>query len=178
VGFAFIGILGLALSGFMMSRAIPRMLYEAQGPRPFTEDELRKLRDEPPEGLIAYDPPSLIDTGITKKSNQTVVARYMLAQVGRRWVFVRAPLYHSGNHLIGYLHVMDPTDSFHLDGLSLLDYSALEQVMKKFPDRPIAVYYFEVTGDRRIEWVKVVISVVFFLLCVWFVVAGGIFGRI
>jgi hypothetical protein len=49
--------------------------------------------------------------------------------------------------------------------------------MNKFPDRPLAPYYFEVTGGRRTGWVNVVIFGVMFLGGVLFVVVGGLFGR-
>jgi hypothetical protein len=177
VTLAIIGTALGTLSGFGLAQALPKMLSEEQGPRPFTEDELLKLGDAPPEGLIAYDSPSLIDTGVTKDKQQSVVARYILAQVGNRRVLALAPYNHSGNRLIGYLRVMDPTDRLHRDGLSLLDYSARDQVMKKFPDRPLAPYYFEVTEGRPKERVNVVIFGVMFLGGLLFVVVGGIFGR-
>jgi hypothetical protein len=177
VTLAVIGVVVGTLAGFGLAHALPTMLSEQQGPRPFTEAELLEWGDTPPEGLIVYDPPSLIDTGLTKTNQQSVVARYMLARVGNRRVFALAPSNHSGNHLIGYLRVMDPTDRLHRDGMSLLDYEARDQVTKKFPDRPLAPYYFEVTGGRRKAWVNVVIFGVMFLGGVLFVVVGGVFGR-
>jgi hypothetical protein len=174
---AIFGALAIALSGFLLSQALPQALSEDQGPRPFSEAELLNLRDAPPEGLVAYDSPSLIDTGLTKKKQEVVVARYVLSQVGMRRVFALVPSNHSGNRLVGYLHVMDPKDPFHSDGLSLLDYSGRDQVMKKFPNRPMAPYYFEVTGGRRTGWVKVAIFGVLGLGGVWLVLVGGLFGR-
>lgn len=177
VTLAILGAALSALSGFGLAQALPQMQSEQQGPRPVTEDELAKLGDAPPEGLVVYDAPALIETGITKKEGNVVARRFMLAQVGGRCVFVFAPHNHSGNRLVGYLHVMDPTDRFHTDGLSLLDYEGLDQVTKKYPDRPLAPYYFEVTGGRGTGWVKVLIAGAMFLGGVLCVVVGGLFGR-
>jgi hypothetical protein len=158
-----------------VSEALPRALSAQQEPRPFTEAELLNLGDAPPEGLVAYDPPSLIDTGVAKKDRYGLVARYMLAQVGNRRVFALVPAKHSGKRLIGWLHIMNPNDRSHSDGLRQVDYEARDQVMKKFSDRPLAPYYFEVTRGRGAAWAPVAISGALGLAGAWFLL-GGLFG--
>jgi hypothetical protein len=156
-----VGTIILVMSSIGLFFSIRTMQDEAQGPRPITEAELLKLGDgaEQPKGLVAFDARSLKDTGITKSNRHGLIGRYMLVSFGNRWALAIIPRNHSGNRLIGYIE--------RLDGLGGPDYSAREKVIQKYPNQPLAPFFFQVNDGRKTAWVMFIPSGCFFLLGVY-----------
>jgi hypothetical protein len=116
-----------------------------QGPVPITLATLQELKD--PDTLsnpwVSFTFNEAIDTGFvmqsTKSGNTTQRSKYLLIQVGNRWLLADVPFAFTGNQVVGYL------DRW----WSPLSKQVIDQVRGRFPDRDIFPYQLNAEYSYR-----------------------------
>jgi hypothetical protein len=163
------GLLVIVGIGFLTQ--LPGLLEVCRGPRRLTEAEVLKFGDGGPltKDYISYDAIELTETGlgVTSKIGDTkeqLVSRYVLVPIGNRWALAVVPKKHTGNRLVGYVTRLDQGDQ--------ITSEARNDVVKKFPNQPLAPFYFRTDNP----WVQVVAWLLclalFFGMGVWLCFSG------
>jgi hypothetical protein len=118
-----------------------------QGPVPITLADLQKLDD--PATLsnpwVSFTFDQAVDTGFvmqqTRSGDTRQRSKYLLIEVGKRWLLADVPADFAGNHAVGYL------DKW----WSPLSNKVIDQVKGRFRDRDILPYQFNAEYSYRSE---------------------------